>query len=43
MPTISMFYGMIIRMYFSPRSILHPIFTCITAISKQRLIYGHAK
>ena len=45
MPTISMFYGIIIRMYFAPGlvSILHLIFMFITLNIRQGLIFARVR
>ncbi len=44
MPTISMFYGIIIRMYIVRlESIIHHIFTHIIRITRLSLIYEAAK
>ncbi len=39
MPTIAMFYGIIIRMYLRLASTLRLTFMCITLSIKQRLIF----
>ncbi len=43
MPTISMFYGIIIRMYYAPGGILSLIFMCILQSIRLQSISGRAK